>query len=392
MKSLIMLVCMVPLMAQTLPQLIDTALQRATSLQVIQKRLEAVQKASQAADAFANPVLGITTNTLSSDQKMSQSQLSLRQKIYFYGKRDAKKELALTQVELERAKLQEAKAELVYEIKKEVYRIWELKELLRITQEYIELTNESKELYESYTASDTTGSNHMGIMSAELSLSELEVKQTRLGALLDAAYARVEYLVTQEVHSVEISLEISALPVLGSGRELLGENLSYRVAKEQTERQQRAIRLARLQNYPDFDLYASYAYRERFEDYMNFGLFVSLPIYGTEDVLLEEAKIRGLQSEANEAEVSNKVTKEAKELYSLLRAQYEIYHIIHDRTLPQVEHMLELSSSMIQNGMSLFEYIDILERKLKLEEQAIDATAKFFTIKAKLEALKGALK
>ena len=388
---LLILLSFVTLWGQTLPALIDKALSQATSLAVIEKRIEAKKQDEESADLFANPTLIITKNTLPSDQAMSQSTVTLGQKLYWWGKRDEKEAVVKGEVEIERAKLQRAKVALVASIKQQAYRVWELQQLLKIVDEYIELTKASEELYEAYSASEDMGKNHMGIMSAKLSLSELRIKQTRYKALLEAAKKRLSYLVNDEVTSIELQLDISKLPHFDA-KEFGERNADLAIVRNEIEKKSSAIELADTNNYPDLNLLATYAYRENFDDYMNFGISMSLPIYSKEDIELQKAKIERLEAKSKETDVENFVLRSFEEQYALLEAQYRIYKIIKEDTMPQIEHMLEISESMIQNGTSLFEYIDILERKLKLDEQAVDAVTKFYIAKSKIEELRGDLK
>lgn len=385
---LIGLILTTSLAAETLLELTQKALVSATSLAVIQKRIEVKKQDVESADLFANPTLAITKNTLPSDQAMSQATVTLGQKIYWWGKREEKEALAKGEVEIEKAKLKRARVALVGAIKRQAYKVWELQRLLAITQEYIELTKESEALYEAYTASDDMGKNHMGIMSAQLSLSELKIKRIRYEALLEAAMKRLSYLVGEEIKSVEIDLKITQLPKFDK-REFAAKNADLAVVRSQTLKKESAVELAKTNNYPDFNLIATYAFRERFENYMNFGVSLSLPVYSKEDIELQKAKISKLESKSQEADVKTFVLYSFKEQYALLKAQYKIYRIIKEDTMPRIEHMLEISEAMIQNGTTLFEYIDILERKLKLDEQAVDAVARFYTAKSKIEELRG---
>ena len=381
----------VTLEAQSLQQLIRKALVSATSLSVIQKRIETKLQDETSADLFANPTLSVTRNTLPSDQAMSQTTVSAVQKIYWWGKRDEKEAVARGEVEIERAKLHRAKAALVASIKQQAYRVWELQQLLKIVDEYIALTKASEELYESYTASEDMGKNHMGIMSAQLSLSQLKIKKTRYKALLEAAKKRLSYLVNDEVRSVELQLSVTRLPHYDA-KEFETKNTDLAVVRSELRKKDAAIELADTNNYPDLNLLATYAYREKFDDYMNFGISMSLPIYSKEDIELHKAKIEKLEAKSKEADVKNRVLRSFEEQYTLLQAQYRIYKIIKEETMPRIAHMLEISEAMIQNGTSLFEYIDILERKLGLDEQAIGAVTKFYIAKSKIEELRGDLK
>ncbi len=280
---------------------------------------------------------------------------------------------------------------LVARIKQQAYRVWELQQLLKIVDEYMELTKASEDLYKAYSASEDMGKNHMGIMSAKLSLSELKIKQTRYKALLEAAKKRLSYLVNDEVGSIELKLSITKLPHYDA-KEFGAKNADLAMVRSELRKKDAAIKLADTDNYPDLNLLVTYAYRENFDDYMNFGISMSLPIYSKEDIALQKAKIEKLEAKSKEADMENRVLRSFEEQYVLLQAQYRIYKIIKEDTMPQIAHMLEISEAMIQNGTSLFEYIDILERKLKLDEQAIDAVTRFYIAKSKIEELRGDLK
>ena len=67
------------------------------------------------------------------------------------------------------------------------------------------------------------------------------------------------------------------------------------------------------------------------------------------------------------------------------------HKIIQNKSLPQLQHMLELSSSAIEEGADLFTYTNILEEKLALEEECIAIKAEYMRTNAKLKALTGVI-
>jgi hypothetical protein len=68
-----------------------------------------------------------------------------------------------------------------------------------------------------------------------------------------------------------------------------------------------------------------------------------------------------------------------------------IYDIIQNESLPQLEHMFELSQSSIQEGGDLFAYTSLLEQKLALEEESTSIKAEYLRTEAKLRSLTGEL-
>jgi hypothetical protein len=54
--------------------------------------------------------------------------------------------------------------------------------------------------------------------------------------------------------------------------------------------------------------------------------------------------------------------------------------------------MFDLTNTSIKSGSDLFIYIELLAKKLRLEEQSIQAVASYYKITASLDALTGAQK
>ncbi|MBA1420665.1 MAG: hypothetical protein FAF03_07385 [Epsilonproteobacteria bacterium] len=76
-------------------------------------------------------------------------------------------------------------------------------------------------------------------------------------------------------------------------------------------------------------------------------------------------------------------------MYAKLTEAHTIYYILHTETLPQLEHMFELTQASIQEGGDLFAYTNLLEQKLDLEEQSTSIQAEYFRTEAKLKSLIG---
>jgi cobalt-zinc-cadmium efflux system outer membrane protein len=378
------------LLALTLPELIDMSLQNNPSLEAIQKRIEANKKATQLSSQFSNPELLLTANTLKNSEPMSQTQLTLKQNIPFFGKRDAKEKIGLAEDELLEVKLKAAKAELVSEIKKEAYTLWRLRETSKIIDAYIALTQDNIELYESYSAMGEK--EHMGIMKAQLSLSALRVQKSALKMKIDATLWRLSYLSAHTLCELTVELKMGSKPELATLLQSLVNNPDIAMQTKEIQKQQAKVQLASKENYPDINLIAGYAYRENFDDYLNFGVGVSLPIYGRESLVEQEARSMALVLEQQKKDVELEVSAELQIYYSQLLSAYEIYHIIQDGALPQVKHMLELSNSSFSTGGDLFKYIDVIFSKLDLEQKSINAVVDYNLALAKVAQLAGETK
>ena len=378
------------LQAMSLSKVIEASLSKSPSLEVINARLKANKQNIDIADQFDNPQLLLTKNTIDAAQPMSQSVITFKQKLPYYSKREKRADVAVAEDNVLQEKLGAAQVKLVERIKNEAYTIWELRELEAIIDEYITLTKQNINLYESYTS--VSDNQHMGIMKAELSLSDLEVQKTALDAKIYTAYARLSYLAATKVKSLNIDLKISHKPNLAALKASLNNNPDIMIQEREISKQSAKVELADINNYPDITLLAGYAYREQHDNYFNFGLGLSLPMYGTEDAKEEEQRALLLAKKSQKSDTVLAITSQVEIYYAQMLASYKIYHIIEDDALPQVAHMFELSSSSISTGSDLFKYIDVLFQKLDLEKKSINAVANYKRSEAQIAALKGETK
>lgn len=376
--------------AFTLEEVIQSSLSKNPSLDVIEARLEANKQSIDVANQFTNPEMSLTSNTIDSSQAMSQTVVTIKQKIQYYNKRDSKQEVSLANEELLKEQLNSAKVALVGEIKQEAYTLWELREQKRIINEYIKLTQKNIELFEAYTS--VSSNQHMGIMKAELSLADLSIENSTLDAKIYAAYSRLSYLATTDINSLEIGLTLRNKPDLEILKQTILHNPSIAMKEKEIKKQDANIVITDVNNYPDFNLIAGYAYRENFDNYFNFGLSLALPIYGTEDALEEEAKALKIALVSQKSDLEISIDSQLKVYYAQMLSAYQTYHIIQDDALPQVAHMFDLSSSSIATGGDLFKYIDVLFDKLKLEQKSITAVALYNKNRAKISELAGEIK
>ena len=196
--------------AITLDEIVFKALEKNPSLESINSRIKASEYTIQSSTKFSNPELLLTTNTLDSDEKMSQTTLTFKQKIPYYSKLDSKENLAIASKELLESSLLKAKVKLVYEIKISAYNIWSLQENYRKLNQHEKLTQQTVKLYETY--STTLQNQHMFIMDAELLLLDIKIQKSELEAELVSAYAQLSSLCAFEVDDLNISLIIPKLP------------------------------------------------------------------------------------------------------------------------------------------------------------------------------------
>ncbi len=397
MRAYILLLFPLLLSAASLSSLITNATSTHTSLEAIQSRLSAVDNELEITRNFADPELSLSISDIQfndptnrSLERMQYSAINFKQKIPYFGKRDASTKKVQAKKERLDFSLQEAKVTLVKSIKITAYNIWQVEQQLKITNDYIKLTRQNIELYTSYSTSDTKA--HMGIMSAELSLSQLKIKKSKLQSLVVGLYKNISYLSATDVRSVEMPMDIKTPKKLTHYIDASNNSSAYKVKEAKVKEADADVKVKELARNVDPFVQVGYYHRESFEDYMNINVGFSLPIYGTQSAKEEQSRKISLASKSEATDFKNSLNSQIGKYYAQLQDSYRVYNIIEKESLPQIQHMFDLTNTSIKSGSELFIYIDLLAKKLKLDEQSIQAVAAYYKANASLDALIGEMK
>ncbi len=393
-KLQILLFLPLALSGASLDSLVQNAKKSHRSLKVIEQKLSAISDEYELSKNFSNPELSISVSDIQfgdpidrSLEPMQSSSINFKQKIPYFGKRDALSKKVDAKKESILFSLEDAKVKLAKAIKIKAYEIWQAEEQLRITDEYIALTNQNIELFTAYN--NTDASSHMSIMGAELSLSQLQIKKSDLQGLKKGLYKQISYLSAMDVTSIELDSQMTQPKDVKTYMSAYEQNSYYKLKLAKVKEAHADVTIQKLQSYSDPVVQVGYYYRESFEDYVNIGVGFSLPIYGSEDSKQEITRKMELSQRSQANDYKNLLISQIYTLYAKLQNSYEVYTIIHQESLPQIQHMFDLSNSAIKNGAELFLYIDMLERKLSLDEQSIKAQASYHKTLASLDALIG---
>ncbi len=397
MKLLLSLAFPLLLLAIPLEVLIENAKNNHTSLKSLEQRVSMLDNDLEMSKNFVDPMLSLTVSDVQLDdianrslERMQYLALNFQQKIPYFGKRDALAKRINARKVKEILSIDEMRVKLVREIKIAAFSIWQKEEGLKITQEYIRLTKQNIELYSTLSRSDSL--SHMSIMSAEMTLSQLKIKRSRLESSLKVEYQKISYLSEMEVDTVEMDMKMYKPKDLEQYIDNKNFNISYKIKKASLKEANEDVKVQELNYYADPILSLGYFRRESFEDYINIGIAYSLPIYGTQNALSEKSRKVVLAKKSEVLNFDNLVLSQIHQVYAKIQSAYAVHTIIKDESMPQIEHMFDLSSSSIKSGDELFLYIELLEKKLSLDEKNIGVVAVYHKNIASLEALVGEMK
>lgn len=382
--------------AQSIHQLIDQSIKKHPSLQAIEHRLSAMDERIEKSQNFSNPDLSLTINDIQFDdptnrslEPMQYSAINFKQKFPWFGKLDARKTFTQAQKNVIIDSYETAKITLAKEIRITAYTMKELEERIYIINRYKALAKQNIDLYTAYAS--TENKSHTSSMSASLMLSKVKIRAERYKTILESQRAKLKYLVQGNVSSVSDTLKIKNPKSLDTYLSKLQNNPKYKMKISERNVADANKVVHDLSVTPDPYVKVGYFNRREYPDYASITVGASMPLYGSEKLNAEVARKEALAAQSAALDYQYSLESEISIMYAKLTEAYQIYNIIQNESLPQLEHMFELSQSNIQNGGDLFAYTNLLEQKLALEEERISIKAEYLRTQAKLKSLIGEL-
>lgn len=397
MRTLLLVLLMTSVMqAQNIQQLVNKSIAQHPSLKTIKHRLLAMDEKISLSQNFTNPDISLTINDIqfgdpfSRDIEPMQFQsINFKQKFPWFGKLDARKTYTQAQKSVLFDSYDIAKVNLAKEVRMTAYTIKEIETRIDIVQKYIEVSKQNIKLYTSYAS--TESKNHTNSMNASLLLTKVKIKEANYKAILKSQKAKLKYLVQSKVNHISDKMVIKKPKSLNYYLNKMDNNPIYKMSlsKKNVARSNQA--LLALDSTPDPYVKLGYFNRNAYNDYASITVGASLPLYGSENLKNEAARIEVLAAASASLDYKSSLQSEIETMYAKLTEAYTIYSILNNETLPQLEHMFELTQASIQQGGDLFTYTNLLEQKLNLEEESISIKAEYFRTTAKLKSLIGEL-
>lgn len=287
----------IPLTASPeLSELVREGLENNRELRSQQSRVEALKAESKAAGAWEDPMFGVAllnlpVDTFSFDQEpMTQKQISLSQKLPWFGKLDLKSRNAVIEAEKAKVKLEMQRLMVARQIISEYHELAFTARSQEINGQLIEMLNQLLKSSESRYAGGR--GLQTDILQTQVELGRLreegielannrQMAERRLNALLNRPEFQTiqpSLTLTSPDTAVEINPEKIKQNALTHNPELLMRRLSLEQADIGVEMSRKAYN-------PDFDLRISYGFREEDSrgmdrpDFFSAGINLNIPLW-----------------------------------------------------------------------------------------------------------------
>ncbi len=370
-----------------LRSLVQESLERNPELQSLRSAAEAKEQRILPAGSLPDPMLSLAFSNLPVDdfaldkEPMTSRDIGLTQAIPFPGKRSLKEEIARLEAVQAGDRLESMKNLIRFRVKKDFFLLLENREITRLTEKNKALLGELLAVANSRYA--VGKAPQQDLFKAQVEISRVE------NMLISLRKRNVELLAdlnTLRDRPVGTPVDLppsSALPELvhseGKILEIAKEsNPDLRREKDAVRQKETALKLARKQTLPDFQVGAAYKFREdapngtERPDFFTAGIGISLPLwYGRKQNKEIEAALRDLSSAERSYENAwNAVQNRVRDITSEITARKASLSLFDTALLPQAREAVASSLSAYQVGK--VEFTSVLLGQIALYQQEIE--------------------
>jgi cobalt-zinc-cadmium efflux system outer membrane protein len=370
-----------------LRDLVREAIERNPELLSLQSAAAAKGHRVLPAGSLPDPMLSLAFSNLPVDdfafdkEPMTSRDIGLTQAIPFPGKLSLKEEIARLEAAQAGDRVESMKNLIRFRVKKDFFLLLENREITRLTEKNKALLGELLAVANSRYAVGKTP--QQDLFKAQVEISRLE------NMLISLRRKNVELLAdlnTLRNRSVGIPFDLPAgytVPGIVHPEEKILEiakesNPDLKREKDAVKQKETALKLARKQILPDFQIGAAYKFRENASngaerpDFFSAGVGISLPLwYGRKQDQEVEAALRDLSSaESSYVNAWNSLQNRIREITSDIVALTESLSLFDTGLLPQARESVASSLSAYQVGA--VEFSSVLIGQIALYQQEIE--------------------
>jgi cobalt-zinc-cadmium efflux system outer membrane protein len=370
-----------------LETLIGEALSNNPELKAAEQKLDAYSEKPSQEESLDNPRLGLgilnlPVNSFSFDQEqMTQKQVSILQKIPFPGKLPLKGEIARKDMDIVREEVAEKRNNLIMRVKT-VY--WDL----LLINKTISVIKENRDLLKEFVkTAETKYSVGMGIqqdvLKARVELSKMiemlitqeQEKESLLARLNSLLYrppdARAPHDAEEE--DMEMLRSTSFAYSIEELEKIAVQNRPILIAAKQgVEKSQLAVRLAKKNYFPDFDVAVSYGQRDNRPDFVSGSVSVAIPLWHRtkEDRKVVEERANVMRAEEQYNSLKNEIFFRLKDATLKIKRYGDQIDLYKTGLIPQGRAALE--SAIAGYSVNKVDFVTLVNNQITLYNYEVD--------------------
>lgn len=391
-----------PLYAETVDQLVQEALTNNPDLAAAKARWEQSSHKVAQVGSLMDPVLSFAFSNYPHDDlsgdvaPMTGNELKLAQAFPFPGKLDGRSALASEQSHWFESVYKDQHFQIARKVKDAWYRLYLNERAIVVTERNLALVDDIIRLTE--VRYETGSGLQQDVLKAQVQRSKLmerlmalrqqkSVVQSELNRLLNRP-TDSSFDVPEELELVEADVSLDALQAAGSENRPMTS--AYQALIKRYRQQQN---LARLNDYPDMTLWASWRFRDDDlpdggTDFVSTGISLTLPVYRDKRRAEKAEALAGLRMAEKQAEsFQNTVEEQIRNAYSRMEETQEQTELYREGIIPQTSQSLQAALSAYQVGKVAFiSLLDALMTTYKAEMEYYRVSTEYMRSLAWLEA------
>lgn len=315
------------------------------------------------------------------DTPMTGKEIQLSQKLPYPGKLAAREEVAGQQALWYRDVYQDARLQLVQQVKDAWYRLYFQQHAIDLTRENIDILNDVIRLTE--TRYEVGTGLQQDVLKAQVERSKLQDKLFNLDQQRTSIVAELNRLLNRPADTPLTPCKSLSATLVETGLpKLLNLARSHRplfsAYEAMVDRYRAQRKLAKLDYYPDFNLFAGYRQREDIPgdpadgaDFVSAGVSINLPLWqGKRREAVAEADSALRMARGQLVDFGNRVDFTISDQFAQLKKNRDLVALFKTGIIPQAEQTFEASLAAYRVGDT--DFLNLLDSLLTLYRYRID--------------------
>ena len=390
-----------------LARLVDEALSNNPDLQAAEARWQMVRHKIDPARSFEDPQLSFAlsnypVDSLAGDETpMTGKEIQLSQMFPFPGKLAARGEMAEQQAMWQKGVFEDAKGQMVQRVKDAWFRLYFQQRAIDITRRNIDVLRDFIRLTE--TRYEVGIGLQQDVLKAQVERSKLQDKLFNLEQQRTSSLAEFNRLLNRPATTPLVPpQEVNPTVVQASHQQLLDlartKRPLFAAYQAGIDRYKAQRKLAKLDYYPNFKVFAGYRQREKVagdpaegSDFVSAGVSINLPLWqGKRRAAVAEADSGIRLAQRQYQDFANRVTFAISDQYAQMEKNRDLVELFRTGIIPQAEQSLEASLAAYRVGD--IDFLNLLDSLMTLYRYQVDyhrALADHERSVARLEAAVG---
>lgn len=390
------------LYAATLDQLVQEALTNNPDLAASKARWEQASHKAPQVGSLKDPVLSFALSNYPNDDfssdvtPMTGNELKLAQAFPYPGKLDSRSALANEKANWFESVYRDQHFQIARLVKDAWYRLYLKGRAIVVTERNLALVDDIIRLTE--VRYETGSGLQQDILKAQVQRSKLMERLMSLNQQQTAVQLELNRLlnrpsdsafdIPEEIELVEIVVGLDALQVAGAENRPM--TFAYQALLKRYREQKN---LARLNDYPDMTLWASWRFRDNDlpdggTDFVSTGVSITLPVYREKRRAEKAEAMAGLRMAEKQAEsFHNSVAEKIRTAFSRMEETHQQTELYSEGIIPQTSQSLQAALSSYQVGKVAFiSLLDALITTYQTEMEYYRVSTEYMRSLAWLEA------